>query len=290
MVERAQSRAWRVLAAALAGWNQNEGFVRSAAMAYYSALSLLPLCLVLMAVLGLVARYSTVAQLRQQDLLSLVEQTAGSWLAGQLQTVLAGVQNRAAVNGPLGLAMLLVTAAGVFAQFEGAIDRIWGRTSRGGGLWRAIRNVLVDRLTAFVMVLGLAAVLMTVLVLNLVLSGLQGQMAAWPLGAYAWHGAHTLLTPVVYTAALTIIYRVLPRAGVRWFDAACGGLLAALAWWLGQHVLTWLVIGERYTAYGAVGALLAVLVWQFYACVVLLFGAEVVRAGGKLRAASAAER
>ena len=41
------------------GWQEDDGFLLSAAMAYYAALSLFPLCLVLMAVLGFVTRFSS---------------------------------------------------------------------------------------------------------------------------------------------------------------------------------------------------------------------------------------
>ena len=52
-------RAWPVLYDTWAGYMKHDGLVLSAAMAYAAAFSLFPLCLVLMAVLGFVMRFSS---------------------------------------------------------------------------------------------------------------------------------------------------------------------------------------------------------------------------------------
>ena len=48
------TRAWNVLKKTWEGWQQHDGFLLSAAMAYYAAFSLFPLCLVLISILGFV--------------------------------------------------------------------------------------------------------------------------------------------------------------------------------------------------------------------------------------------
>ena len=76
----------------------------------------------------------------------------------------------------------------------------------------------------------------------------------------------------------TVIYKILPKAAVRWRDAAAGGLLTALTWQIGQRVLESIVISNNYSAYGVVGSFLAVMLWMYYASAVILLGAEFVRA------------
>jgi membrane protein len=66
---------------------------------------------------------------------------------------------------------------------------------------------------------------------------------------------------------------------VRWLDALRGGLLAAVIWELGREVLGVFLIGMRYTsAYGAIGSFIAILLWCYYGCSILFFGAEYVQA------------
>ena len=78
----------------------SDGFLLSAAMAYYAAFSLFPLCLVLIAILGFVMQFSSQAQDAQRQLLDLVSQNGGPWLAEQLQGLLAGVKALVAEAAP----------------------------------------------------------------------------------------------------------------------------------------------------------------------------------------------
>ena len=68
------------------------------------------------------------------------------------------------------------------------------------------------------------------------------------------------------------------RSVVRWWDAVRGGMLAAILWELGRQALTAYFLHLNYpSAYGIIGSFIAVMLWAFYASVVLLFGAEYVR-------------
>ena len=56
------------------GWQEDDGFLLSAAMAYYAAFSLFPLCLVLISILGFVLQFSQRADNAQGVLLDQVRQ------------------------------------------------------------------------------------------------------------------------------------------------------------------------------------------------------------------------
>lgn len=277
MLQWMRERAWPTLKTIADRWDEDEGFLRSAAMAYYAAFSLFPLCLVLMAGLGLVSRISVAVQVRQQDFLSLIEETVSPWLAQQLGALLADVKTQAGVGGPLGFVALVLGAMGIFVQLDGALDRIWGKQpSSAHGLWGVVRGVLVDRLTAFLMLAGLGALLGMVLIFNLVLAGAEQYIESWYLGSYLWKGVQILFTPLTYALVFTVIYKVLPKGFVRWGEAAAGGVLVAVVWWVGQYVLQLFVIGENYSAYGVVGSFIAVLLWLYYASAAVFLGAEFV--------------
>ncbi len=75
----------------------------------------------------------------------------------------------------------------------------------------------------------------------------------------------------------TLIFKILPKAPVRWRDASAGGMLTAVTWQIGQRLLESFVISNNYSAYGIVGSFLAVMLWMYYASAVVLLGAEFVR-------------
>ena len=251
-------------------------------MAYYGAFSLFPLCLVLIAILGMIMRISPQAQNEQQQLLELVAQNAGPagpWLADQLGGLLAGVQARAGLGGPIGVLTLLIAAIGVFMQLDYMFDRIWGTNPASSPGWLAtLRSLLYGRIVAFVMLLAAGGLLMVVFLAGLAMAAVRPYLVQLPAGRTAWH-ATRLIFPLVTNALLVgVIYKVLPKVRVPWRPALAGGLLVSLVWLLGQQVLTSLLIGGGYTAYGVVGSFIAIMLWMYYASAVLFFGAEFVRA------------
>jgi len=262
------------------GWQKDDGFLLSAAMAYYAAFSLFPLVLVLISVLGLVLKHSSLAADAQEQLLHVVGRQAGPWMAEQLRTLLTGVRSNVAMNGPLGIITLTAAAIVVFLQLDYMFERIWGtnRNAKTTKWWGYLQTALFDRLAAFVMLLAVGVALVAVFLSNVVLSGIHAQVEKLPAGAALWASTHVPFTIFTNTLLLGVIYRVLPRAPVRWREALAGGLLVSAVWFIGQRLLISFVIGTGYTAYGLVGSFIATMIWLYYVSAVLFFGAEFVQA------------
>jgi len=251
----------------------------SAATAYYAAFSLFPLCLVLIAALGVVGRYSTTLQLQQHDLIVRLSQNVSPWVATQLETILNGVQARAMLGGPIGLLALILAAIGVFMQLENIFARIWGSHEPTFDGWlAAIRAALWSRALAFLTLLAIGGLLMAVFFTDVVLAGIRPFVVDLPTGRLGWRVVQSLLTIGCNAMLLATIYRVLPQARVPWKAALGGGLLAAVVWAVGNSILLSLVVGEQYSAYGIVGAMMGVMFWFYYASAVVFLGAEFVRA------------
>ena len=251
----------------------------SAALAYYAAVSLFPLCLVLMAGIGWLSRISSQWQNQQQHLLLMVERNASPWVAEQLANLLKGIETNAAWGGPFGLATLVLAAMGIFVQLNHLFDRVWHVTDqRPSGLLSVIRLALAERLLAFLMLLGVGGSVIIVFVLNLALSALRPYLWQWLSGPLLWRMLQLGLTTGLNALLLAVVFKVLPRAAVGWRPALAGGLLTAVTWQIGMRVLESWIISDHYTAYGVVGSFLAVLLWMYYASAFLFLGAEFVRA------------
>ena len=279
MFRRIVGRGWSVARSTWSGWRRDDGNLLSAATAYYAAFSLFPLCLVLIAVLGVVGRYSAFVQTEQRDLLGHVSQNVSPWLASELTRILSGVQARAALGGPLGLLALILAAIGVFMQLENIFAHIWNTPEPDAKGWlSAIRAALWDRLLAFLTLLAIGALLLAVSLSDIILVSVRPLLSQLPAGRSTWHIVQSLSTIGCDAALLATIYRVLPKARVPWRAAFGGGLLAAVVWAIGRSVLLSLLVGEQYSAYGVVGALMGVMLWFYYASAVVFFGAEFVHA------------
>ena len=208
----------------------------------------------------------------------MLAQNTSAGLAEHVQTALTAVRTNAVIGGPLGLITLLVAAIGIFTQLDVAMDRIWDtRRKRSPGIAGAIRNVLFHRLRAFLMLLALGLMVWIAFIVGTVASALRPFAADLIGGDLAWASAHAALSLAVNGVLLSMLYKMLPRAKVSWRAAGRGGALASILWEVSRQVLGIVMFGKKYTAYGVVGSLMALMLWIYIAASVFFFAAEYVR-------------
>ena len=270
---------WPAIKASFVNWNHHEGGLMSAAMAYYASFSLLPLCLVLMAGVGLVTRYSAKAQDTRQELLKIISQNASPWVATQIDRTLIGVETNVSLGGPIGIAMLVLAAIGIFAQFENIFQRIWANgIPPSKGVLHAVRTALYDRLMAFVMLLIVGVLVIVIFLANIALTSLRPHIVQFAGGWAAWRFGQTLATILFNTLLFGVLYKIVPKAPVQWLDALGGGVFVAIVWEIGQRIFEHVVVATSYSAYGVVGSFMAVMLWTYYASAVIFLGGEFVQA------------
>lgn len=259
-------------------WLRKDGPLHTAALAYYAAMSIFPMCLVLIAALGIVSRNSAALHERQLELLDTIGANTSPWLASQLQGVLAGIKTQADVGAPLGLFLLLLAAVGVFGQVESSFQRIFTSVEpQHNGILSALKLALYDRLLAFLFLLATGGVLILVFCLNILLASIRSRYLKVDEGSPLWQHVQMSFTMILNLALFTLLYKALPRVKVGWRAASLGGLLVAAVWQFGQRIVERLVISDHYSAYGVIGSFLAIVLWLYYASAVVFLGAVLVR-------------
>lgn len=237
--------------------------VQAAAMAFYSALSLAPLIVLMLWILSLV-RPQWQAQL--EDALTGV-------MGNQAAAIVALIVNNAhahpiagSVAGLLGAGITLFSASAVFAQLQSTLNQIWNLpASKQGSLLSWLR----ERLRAFGLALGLAFLL----IVSFVISAVIGLLV--PQNTPAWAAVEYLVSLLVFAAAFGAMYRILPDASIPWPDAIVGALLTTVLFILGKYAIDWyLQHAQIGGAYGPAGGLVVMLTWSYYVSFVVLLGAE----------------
>jgi membrane protein len=284
MIRWIVKRFWPRLYRAMMKWQQDDGLTWAASLAYYAAFSFFPLVLVIIAGAGFVLRFSQSAQLHQQQLVKLIGEQTSPKLADEIAKIFSGVQTNAGISGPVGLATLVLGAIGIFMQLEAAFDRIWKINANGDGpkrtLLRILRTVLFTRLRAFLMLIGAGVVVLAAFISNMVVAGISRYAEQLPMGTLLFHGLQLAASAFLNALMFTLLYRVLPKKHVPWLQAIGGGLVAGVAWEIGRQLLALIIVGKSYTAYGVIGSFIVLMLWFYYASMVLLFGAEFVQVGG----------
>ena len=264
-------------------WSRNDGNLLAASMAYYAAFSFFPLLWVLISALGFALRFSASAQNARERLIEFLSQSTAPGLAKEVDQLLAGVQTSAPFNTLIGSITLLVGAIGIFSQLETAFDRLWHAvTPHGPGVRAAIRNALWNRLKAFLTLLGLGAVVIVAFAGEVALTAFQNwgeaEQMSWTSSLLPWF--HLAFSVTLNALVLALLYKMLPRALVRWRHAAIGGLTVAVIWQIGAQIVSRFIVGGHYTAYGVVGSFIAMMLWVYCASILLFLGGQLVQVLG----------
>jgi membrane protein len=275
-------------------WNDDDCNVMAAATAYYLGLSFFPLLLVLIAGLGFFVEYTHLGQDAQENLLTAIKQNMSEQLADYVGQMLELIKDRSRISGPIGLATMMLTSLAAFGQLEYAFDRIWGTPQTDSkSMIRHALDLLAKRGRAALVLLACGVLIVVVFIAGTTFSTIQSKIESH-IDLPNWISTVGLapITFAINLAVFTLLYRLLPRAPTRWIRALQGGLLTAVNWEIGRQLITILVSRGSYSAYGVVGAFLAVLLWCYYAVAIVLFGGEYIqvlriRARARRRAAHA---
>jgi membrane protein len=243
-----------------------------AALAYYTAFSLAPLLLIVIAIAGLVFGAEAARGEIFGQLTSLMGRDAAAAVEGMLISV--SKPSEGIVATLVGAVFLLIGATSVFGELQDALDRIWRAPARekAGGIWGLVRA----RLLSFGMIFGLAFLLMVSLVLSAGMAALGKWWGAWFAEfEVVVQLVNAVLSFVLTGAVFAFIYKFMPRVRVQWRDVWLGAGVTALLFTLGKTLIG-LYIGKTGVAsgFGAAGSLVVLLVWVYYSAQIFLMGAE----------------
>jgi membrane protein len=240
-----------------------------ASLAYYSLISLGPLVVLAMTIFG-----KAVGTGEAEDwILEQVHLLAGPTGMELARTVLeeASRPDLGSAGAILTIALLLFGSTAMFANLQGALNRIWG-VAAGSGM---IKNILRTRIAAFFMVLALGGILILSVVVSTVVSWLGPLIdpiqSILPFVRVAEPVTSILLLWVFVAAAL----QILPDVKIHWRDVWVGAISTAVVLYVGKYALAAFLARNAFASmYGAAGSLFLVLVWIYFSAQVFFLGAE----------------
>src|SRR5215510_3073090 len=275
----------------------------AAAMIYYALVSMIPIFLLLMAALGLLLRFSPVALEAQQKILVRIEASFGPQLPLTIERLLNALQRDSITATIISIGGILLAASVLFKHLRLAFRAIWKHKPLlvAGSMSIVVRETILERVIASVMVLGGGGLLLIALGLLVAANRLTRLLDSLTLHGQTTGWFVTTLSSLIITAlTFALLLKFLPPIAIRWRDVWLATLLCSFPCVAAGEVLSLygLFFERNPNAYGAIGALLALLLWMNVVSQVLFFGGElckVVAAGssgvacsGSAPAASAA--
>jgi membrane protein len=272
---RAQ-RVYRPIWHAVNQWIDADGMRMSAAMSFYGILSLAPLLVLLVAILGWWLDKSYL----ETNLVGQIRSVIGEQGAQVLQDALTSAQqpSEGVTASVIAFVLLLSGATGVFAELQDAFERVW---RRGSGevakqkWWYGASLRL--RGVAYILAFGL------LLLMSLAISTFLGMLSKWAGNYVAIERIGFAINEVVsfgFSVALFVaLMRISqgPKPSLRFLVR--GAVVGALLFAVGKHLMAYyLSTAAVVSAYGAAGSLVVILMWIYFTSGVLLLSASVAKA------------
>ena len=247
----------------------------AAALSYYTIFALPPLLVLLITIAG--------AVWEPADVQGRVEAQIGSLLgregAAGIREMLAN-QNRPGAGGILptllSVGALLFGATGAFIQLQSALNTAWDvkpDPAQGG-----FRNFVTKRLLSLGMILGVGFLVLVSLALSALLSAAGSSVERFlpeAMSGVLLEVINMIVSFAVVTLLFAAIFKVLPDAVIQWRYVWIGAVVTALLFVVGKFAIGFYIgQSDPGSAYGAAGSLAVILVWIYYASIIVLLGAE----------------
>ncbi len=259
------------LARLIKKFNADDGMTLAAALSFYFLMSIFPLTLLGLSILGFVLGNERDAVGFLTTLGRIGEVMPEGSI--ELQRVLGSLVSGRSVIGGIGLLLLAWFANAVFYTAEISVNKIF-RTGQKRGFFRRAGVVYLFMFAAG----GL-------LLLSVILTVIQSIIADLSVSLFGinpmdipflWNLLMGLVIPGLMMLMFAIIYHVGPNTRVGWGIAFRAGFFAALLWEISRRVFGWYLanLAGYDKLYGALGTLLALFIWLFYSMNIFIVGAE----------------
>lgn len=244
----------------------------SASLAFYTALSLAPLLVLLLTSVSLIN-----LEFREQ-LLSQIQGLVGAKASELIREIARNVDERPDIRnlaGILGLLVLLFSAGAIFGDLRGSLNRIFEAHKKEAAkdetflqsTWQLLKKKLFN--------MGMVLTFVFISIISLIVStGLSFYLNS----SEQWFGqlVNFGISLAVFWLLFSALYYFLPDAEISKKTAGTSGLVTALLFSLGKTAIG-LYLGQSAAAslYGAAGSFVVLLMWVYYSSAVIFLSAEI---------------
>ncbi|TXL70181.1 YihY/virulence factor BrkB family protein [Vineibacter terrae] len=263
----------------VATWNgffDNRLTSMAAAIAFYALFSVGPILLVAITIADPILGHMAA----EEAIMSGLSEALG---VENLEVIRRAVQEGLFRGGStwttiVSVGVILYSGTAIFVELDSAFDVIWGP----GVGWR--RHPVLAEIRSRLLALGLMAVIGVLFILvftaTATIAAYDGVLRRLPwLGQYLGSALSEGWSLGVTAGFFALIYKFLPDVPIPWRFALISGAVVAVLFLIGNSAIAWYFAHSVLaSAFGAAGALAAVMVWVYYSAIIVLVAGQVGRA------------
>src|SRR5439155_5446934 len=239
---------WPLAKQSTSEWMEDKASRLAASLAYYTMLSIAPLLIISIKVIGVIFG----AEAARGGVTHYLTQTVGDKGAAAAEEMIkhAGQQGSGVLATIISFIILIFSASGVFGELQDSLNTVWEVKPKPDRNWK---DIVRERFFSFTLVLGVVFLLLVSLVINTALTALTKTLGGQ---AVIWQIINFVVSIGVITCLFALIFRYLPDANVKWRQVWLGAIVTGVLFTIGKFALSF-YLGRASTTsvYGAAGSL-----------------------------------
>lgn len=252
-------------------WDKNEPYARAATIAYYALFSLPSLLIIVVSIAG----YFYGREAVTGRLTSEIGKYIGTESADAIQAMIenAALSSESTLAIVFGIGMLIFGATGVFFQLKVAMNNIWNVAAKQTNFWRMV----IDRLISLGMVFVLGFLLLIALVISALVKILSANINQFfpDMPQFPVIVLNFILSFLFITVLFSAIFKLLPDIHIKFRTTFVGAALTTVLFLIGESILSFYFGQSQPTSvYGGASSVVLILLWVYYSCLIVFFGAE----------------
>ncbi len=242
----------------------------AAALTYYGLLSIFPALIALVSIVGLFGDPKSTTEKLTEIVTQIGPQSAADTFSGPIESITSS-RGTSGVLFVVGLAVALWAASSYVGAFIRASNVIY-ETPEGRPFWK-LRPL--QMLITLVMVLLLAALALSLVLTGPLVDAVGSTIGVSDTAVTIWDLAKWPVIVVVAITMIGVLYYASPNVRLRGFRWVTPGSVVAIVLWLiasAGFALYVANFGSYDKTYGALGAVVIMLVWMWITNIALLIG------------------
>lgn len=248
----------------------------AAAIAFYTIFSLPGLIITIVVVAGVfLGREAATGELTVQ-----LSEFIGPDIAQSISDIIVQVDlyGESTLQTIFGVGTLVFSATTIFMSLQQGLNKIWDVKATPK---RGIVKFLVNRVLSLGMIVGMGFILIVSLIsdtlLELFFGEIQSIIGEEP--SMLLNLTSSVVSFMIVFIIIGMIFKFLPDVILRWRDVSLAALITSGLFILGKYGIQYYLSTSNFAeTYQAAGSIVILLIWVYYSTVVILVGAEIMRA------------
>nr|WP_299201168.1 YihY/virulence factor BrkB family protein [uncultured Brumimicrobium sp.] len=248
----------------------------AAAIAFYTIFSLPGLIITIVVVAGVfLGREAATGELTVQ-----LSEFIGPDIAKSISDIIVQVDlsGESTLQTIFGVGTLVFSATTIFMSLQEGLNKIWDVKATPK---RGIVKFLVNRVLSLGMIVGMGFILIVSLIsdtlLELFFGKIQSIIGEEP--SMLLNFTSSVVSFMIVFIIIGMIFKFLPDVILRWRDVSLAALITSGLFILGKYGIQYYLSTSNFAeTYQAAGSIVILLIWVYYSTVVILVGAEIMRA------------